>query len=278
MKLTNLAIIIYSGVLGSSLAYAAGNAVLNVEGEIQINGKTVINNAGEFIGVSNATELSDNAVQLSAYEQQPGIYTYEGGYNGNTVLTITDNSRKEVITKTNQLQISESVIAGNTITTIWSNSNTEYAFETSSSKAETFENLSFSPENYIIGTLTAEVTRYTIVSSSDDDGDIGDSWISGNQIIYSAKLPSYTTNDKTYFNCLFDGDDEVISAIVCPGVGPVQSAQLGKLVSYEPSGTTRSIANSGVTNQALKIRLNALRKLTAKKSADYKKSDSLSVE
>ena len=311
MKLTKLALIISSGLLGSSMAYAAGNAVLNVEGEIQINGTTVINKAGVFVGASNLAELSDNVVQLSAYEQQPGIYIYEkkgNDYSGVTVRTITENSWKEVTTDTSSYQKdpeanpyynpnwdwngngteeersecvavscdkaytkpvevvtksineSKSTIAGDIITSTWSFSKIENDVEVNSGadrKVETFKNLSSASENYVIGTLTAEVSRYKIVSNGNDYDTVGTEFVSGNQISYSAKIPTFTAaNSKTYQDCLFDGNDTYASEqlIVCPGVGEVQSESLGKLVSYQASPSSRSIGNSSAANQALKIR------------------------
>ncbi|GAM66957.1 hypothetical protein JCM19236_3287 [Vibrio sp. JCM 19236] len=50
MKKSTLTLLIAAAILPATAL--ANNAVLNVEGEIQVNGKTVINSNGEVIGVS----------------------------------------------------------------------------------------------------------------------------------------------------------------------------------------------------------------------------------
>jgi hypothetical protein len=85
MKKTILA----SLILASSASFAADHAVLNVEGEIQINGKTVIDQNGRL------TTQDQTVVNLQDYEQATGTYTYSMvrtvGYDGNTeVCDITE--------------------------------------------------------------------------------------------------------------------------------------------------------------------------------------------
>ncbi|MEZ9133662.1 hypothetical protein AB4143_05840 [Vibrio breoganii] len=61
--------IIASLLLASGACFSADHAVLNVEGEIQINGKTVINSNGEVLSPD------ESEIKIADYEPSYGVYT-----------------------------------------------------------------------------------------------------------------------------------------------------------------------------------------------------------
>ncbi|MEZ9915127.1 hypothetical protein AB4404_01725, partial [Vibrio breoganii] len=73
MKVNTIALAILSTF---SIGAYANNAVLNVEGQIQINGQTVIGTDGKV--VANALPSSSGvAINLDKYGMQLGVYTYQ---------------------------------------------------------------------------------------------------------------------------------------------------------------------------------------------------------
>lgn len=72
LKRTVLATLV---LVASGQALGAEHAILNVEGEIQINGKTIINENGELIAAN------DLQIVVADYEPSPGIYTSKYTHN-----------------------------------------------------------------------------------------------------------------------------------------------------------------------------------------------------
>jgi len=92
MKKTLSAIAIAT-VISSTGVYAAGTAVLNVEGEIQVNGKTVIDATGAFVGTNAGGNTSAQIVRIADYEQVNGSYYYESEDKSyKNTDTVTGNS------------------------------------------------------------------------------------------------------------------------------------------------------------------------------------------
>ncbi|WP_112480148.1 hypothetical protein [Vibrio variabilis] len=63
-----------SSTLGMTSAFAEGEAILNVEGEIQINGQTVIDSSGQVLGLDFVKK--EQALINDYFVNKNGVFTY----------------------------------------------------------------------------------------------------------------------------------------------------------------------------------------------------------
>lgn len=233
-----------SSVLGVSSAFASGDAILNVEGEIQINGQTVIDNSGNFVGLEFAQQ---NQVVISDYYMsRDGVYTYVSFDGFKEEITVSGDS--ETMTGYYKDDLSGEYIKlftdvwqdnGNgTYTNTWQAYSPEGAIDQSGSYTTRETELTSPVVNYQIGSLLVRAFEWETIDSSYPEN-IGQKEIGTSEFAYGGTLTSYTLADGTLFSdCLVGKDVE----IRCKGVGVVEGYRV--LESFVPAAEAQSAASS----------------------------------
>lgn len=243
-----------TSVIGSTAAVAAGNAILDVEGEIRINGQTVIDNTGKFIGLEFA---QDNQVTVSDYYAQNGTYTYLNEncdfYSSGCkeIWSISDNTE----TYTFYIREGEGEWIKDSESTWQDNGDGTYTYtyvygegdsQQSGSSTYSSKDLTSNSDTYLIGTLLTKAYEETLISSSSEYDVVGSTYVGTISYLYGAKIAEYQIEDGTTFkNCLV-GD---YSNIACENVGDVTFNGDWKLVSFEPSANAQASSQSAASTR-----------------------------
>lgn len=254
---------LYLGVISALLSTSAvaNNAVLNVEGEIQINGKTVIDSNGSYVGSQSSTS-SLKTINLDDYYAANGKYVYKTtyGYSEEDAFTCT-----ETLVLTSTSESSEFICDGDshpskwiytnngdgTYTTVsesyWSSwdsdGNTDSGIET---VEETFKyvELSDKASTLALGSSIATLYEDTLLATSSEyyQDEIDKPFFGTSNINFSAFLSTFSTTENTYSNCYLDSQEYNTFVVRCPALGYVKSYESDgfytfsrELVSYEAS-------------------------------------------
>ncbi|PMH46066.1 hypothetical protein BCU68_09790 [Vibrio sp. 10N.286.49.B3] len=239
MKMTPIASLLF---LLSASTTAADHAVLNVEGEIQINGKTVIDHNGNVLASDTDT------IKLSDYSAANGIYTYQSkgsieqsdpnnyinvSTTCNNVDTIETNSSKyDSECTSDEFEVygywdEDGTYVSGTFMTVMGSSYfgtstyegdlTHFSYEFSNwqtvdgktitdsfsgSSTEKVTVISPYPEYVSLGNGASKMLRFEIINSSWED-EIGDSYLFSEKSEYFNHVDEYTNNlGNTFSNCV----------------------------------------------------------------------------
>ncbi|MGR5178785.1 hypothetical protein [Vibrio mediterranei] len=243
----NLVVVALSSVLGVSSAFAAGNAILNVEGEIQINGQTVIDNSGNFVGLEFAQQ---NQVTISDYYlSRDGVYTFVSDNGWKDVYTVSGNSESFVSYYADP-QSGEYVLVaegtwldngdGTYTTTLqdYPSDGVEY----SSTIRET--ELTQPAVSYQIGSLLVKAFESEVIDSSNGE-EVGNTDVYTSEYAYGGRMASFTLEDGTQISdCLVGANAE----IRCKEFGTVVYGDSFVLESFQPLAGTQVATQSASTS------------------------------
>ncbi|KFA94926.1 hypothetical protein [Vibrio sp. ER1A] len=210
----------------------AKDAVLNVEGEIQINGKTVIDNTGKFVGGTSTTQAEMINPEDYTYRKL-GKYTY--GYSYNDFVTVEEN--RITYTADVDFRVVTIEVDGN-IETIHITNTMPNSGGTNSSGYITRE---YNPVVISKNAITGNVNKlysYKVIDSSDSGMVNKTYWetVTGEQPnpLLMSKGPDYTLPDGgTLDNCVVD-----VQSVWCVGYGVVvdRGSKRNSLAKFESAG------------------------------------------
>lgn len=236
----------------------ANNAILNVEGQIQINGQQVISSDGK-IATSALPVSSGVLVDLNKYNGQPGIYTYEyinEYHNGWEVVRETCTNIDNYISENSYEYSSECIDNQNNISNKWkeiwsydNQGNETIVFtwydpysdeEVTNTRVNKLEVFSEYDSQVILGTKTSFLERTTVISSDDEWYQTGDSWLYARTKSVAGFIDAIDLGGNTYNDCILlesirnRGDSSL--DIYCAGLGLVaKTSEVGHhLKSFEP--------------------------------------------
>ncbi len=285
---------LYLGVISALLAspVLANNAILNVEGEIQINGKTVIDSSGSYVGSQSSTS-NLKSINLDDYYAPNGTYVYKvlethsyDGYEDEYSRTCTDTV---VLTSTSESServcddlihpekwsytdnsdgtytvVYESVVASNACTSV-----EECVVEEEHVRTEqTYKYEQFSDNVSVIalGSSFATMFEETLLTSNEeyDQNRINKPYLGTSRTNFSAFLSSFSTTENSYSNCYLNLDDrgDEMFSVNCPNLGQVQFTYNDngyykysrELVSYEATDSkTAKVSRSQQPRHLLNI-------------------------
>lgn len=220
-----------------STSVFANNAILNVEGEIQINGKTVIDNQGNVIG--------NDSISRDKYHMDNGVYTYHffvnNEFEGKQVLTMTDSGNSSIhytilddgtekIDTTSTTEYLEDGRSLQVYTNFYSWEDCDYSQaepvcntvkETAHYNEDKVSILKAFPDRYTLGTSVTEVYTFETISSytvtTYENGDVKrvDNTIENNTDIrrwsfeYGAHLNTININGLDAKGCLINESDVI---------------------------------------------------------------------
>ncbi|MGL6257784.1 hypothetical protein [Vibrio sp. WXL210] len=264
-KIISLAIV----SMFSSVAIAS-NAVLNVEGVIQINGNTVIGSDGKVTAAALPGATS-TIVDLSDYQPKPGVYTYqyirdefwewdddEGDLiHYQTVCTEVDNIISAYsVEYSSECKVGEEITSGyfqtwtdnqdGTETWSWENTlNSEWPKETWTQKVAFL----VEPQSQVaLGGTTAYVQQQEVTESSEDWHRPGEVWTYARSQTVTNLMSEFSYAGATYSDCIVSsvlrGQSETSTLrAYCAGIGMVMDFNSNgnyHLVSYESASSKRT--------------------------------------
>jgi hypothetical protein len=210
--------------LVASSAVFAGNAVLNVEGEIQINGTTVIDSNGAFIG-SAAGSVESKTINLADYRAANGTYKYKISWGlDDEFCIVTETIANNTVSATEECEF-----GGATYNYSWSwVDNGDGTHDSSYSDGnETYSvtyrltDLSDPISTVTYGDTFVSLTKEEVISSSaNTDEEVGDSYIYTDQVGYYGDIDQlevvgdFVLNDCVIIG-LYDGEPDIL----CRGLG-----------------------------------------------------------
>ncbi len=262
-----------TSVIGSTAAVAAGNAILDVEGEIRINGQTVIDNTGKFIGLEFA---QDNQVMVSDYYMQDGTYTYTyssycySDFGCQDVLVIDGNTETYTSytivdaqgTLRKEYESNWQDNGDDTTTLSHKNFDVDGSILGEGTETAKWTSLAQHSDNYLLGTLMVNVHRHELLQSSEYPEDVGSIGVYTSEYFYGAKIAEYQIEDGTTFkNCLARQN----SNIVCESIGDVSWDDGDwNLVKFEANvnaqASSQSIAGKRIDPRIIRQKLASFKK------------------
>ncbi|CAM4213488.1 hypothetical protein [Vibrio agarivorans] len=259
----------------------ASNAVLNVEGQIQINGVTVIGSDGK-VAASALPESNTVVIDLDTYSAANGKYTFEyyrdrymtddgsGWVTFETVCTETDNFISDTEYEFSSKCVDQDGFVSMNYSEIWKDNgdgtetitwvNTYEGQETRESQVRKIDVLSEYASQVVLGQTTAYSEHATILEDEGIWYEAGDNWFFARTKSVVSLIESVTLGENTFNDCILvqrDGYWNGASSldIHCANIGLVaktidrEYAMEYKLVSYEQaqSNTVRAQSlNEGV--------------------------------
>lgn len=215
--------------LASSVA-VAGNAVLNVEGEIQINGETVINSNGDFVGGNSIPSVK--SIVLDDYQQSNGIYKYsiteleydyESGNYVESICLITEtisNSRFDAVEE----------CGDNTYTYSWVTNNDgthtatyDFGADNTGTTVYSIEQLTDEVSEVSYGSTLVEIVNESIISTTDEWLNAGDFYTYLNNVGYFGDLSDLDIgNGIVVEDCVItEFSDAYDFRVKCKGLGTI---------------------------------------------------------
>ncbi|WP_234494792.1 hypothetical protein [Vibrio maritimus] len=263
-----LLVVALSSVLGATSAFASGDAILNVEGEIQINGQTVIDNNGNLVGLEYAQK---NQIEISDYfSSQSGTYTFLNQANQKLVIEETE----QVVTYRNYWKVDDGSWVESSVYQVVENGDGTYTStltydfvqidpdgnETSEEKVtvETFREteLTVPQTSYLLGSLMVRFFEEELLETTNEDREVGEKYSYTNEYQYGARLSTFNLDDgSSVTDCLVGTNGE----IACKGLGLIAWGEYDyamKLVKFEPSAASQM---SKVSAASVKRDLNVKR-------------------
>lgn len=241
-----LLVVALSSVLGVSSAFASGDAILNVEGEIQINGQTVIDNSGNFVGLEFAQQ---NQVTISDYYQsRDGIYTFVDDFGNKDVYTVSGDSESFVwyyidSESGEYVKGAEGTWQDNgndTYTNTWQSYHPDGSADEFNSSTVRETELTQSVERYQIGSLLVRAFSMEVIDSSYPE-QIGESDVFTNEYAYGGRMASFLLEDgNNILDCLVGSNAE----IRCKEFGLVVYGDSYVLKSFQPLAGAQVAAQS----------------------------------
>ncbi|MGL6315612.1 hypothetical protein [Vibrio sp. WXL103] len=259
-KIISLAIV----SMFSSVAIAS-NAVLNVEGVIQINGTTVIGSDGKVAASALPTSPSKTMVDLSLYQPKPGVYTYQ--YVDNNYWSHTHGQGQAVCTEVDNIvsalyaEYSTSCVGDDGLewsyvqtwtdnqdgTEAWTLEQPEWPKETWTQAVTVLAE----PELQLaLGSTTGYVELYEITQSDSEWYEVGDTYMYARNQTVSNIISEFSFAGQRYSDCIVSsvlrGHSQMSTLrVYCAGVGMITDFNPEEdyhLVSYEPNNAQRSLS------------------------------------
>jgi hypothetical protein len=264
-----------SSVLGVSSAFASGDAILNVEGEIQINGQTVIDNQGNLVGLEFSQQ---NQINVDEYFiPQNGKYTFEDGTNYRMIVNITNEvetyqhyykGENDVWEERSHYEQTDNgdgtyTAVGTYKTSIIDENGESVNVEETYTETRRETELTEPQSTYMLGSLMTRLMEEELLETTFPYQELG-KWTFSNTYQFGARLSSYTMEDSTELSDCLVG---VEGLIVCKNMGEVSwgdDEYAMRLVGFEPAVEAQA---SGVGATSTKMHISAKRifeKLTQK--------------
>jgi hypothetical protein len=249
----------------------ANNAVLNVEGQIQINGTTVIGADGKVASSALPSTTGGSTIELDKYSKNLGQYTYvsiqtrhmsdmDGNYwtvdyvctEIENLSSFTQGSYEETCTE-DGVELDRYTgwwIDNQDGTETYSWTYFDGVEDIRETRTVRIDNLTNYPSSVNIGSKYLEASTETVLETSIPWDTVGETYTSLNTIVAFTALPSH--ND--FANCIvyergnyYGGVVEGDVNVRCQGVGDVDNLNYDgayKLVDYTPHAAARSANNS----------------------------------
>jgi hypothetical protein len=250
-----------------SMPAMANNAVLNVEGKIQINGTTVIGADGKVASSALPSTTGGNTIKLDKYSKNLGLYTYvstqtrhmsdmDGNYwtvdyvctEIENLSSFTQGSYEEICTEDGVEvdRYSGSWIDNQDGTETYSWTYFNGQNNVTETRTVQIDELTNYPSSVNVGAKYLEASTETIIETDSPWDDVGETYRHLNSIVVFTTLPSH--NDfadcvvyerGNYYDYIIEGAVNVR----CQGVGDVENLTYNgvyKLVDYTPHAAARS--------------------------------------
>ncbi|GAL25086.1 hypothetical protein JCM19239_5913 [Vibrio variabilis] len=270
-----LLVVALSSVLGATSAFASGDAILNVEGEIQINGQTVIDNQGNLVGLEYAQQ---NQINIDEYfVPKNGKYTFENKANYRMVANIANEmvtyqyyykTENDVWEEDGIYQSTDNGDGTYTAVGTYKTGNVDengdwvWVEETYTETVRETE-LTEPQSTYMLGSLMTRLMEHEVLEST-YPGMEPDKFTYTSVYQYGARLSSHTLDDGTVLSDCIVG---VEGNITCKNMGEIswgESEYAMTLVGFEPAAAAQA---SSTNPLSIKRHLSAKRifdKLTQK--------------
>lgn len=267
-----------------SSAAVASNAVLNVEGQIQINGETVIGSDGKV--VASALPSSDTVtVNLSKYAPKPGSYTYQfetyryiqsDDYWGEQLVICTDTDEftsDSSYEYTQECKFEGAVVSwfveswqdnGDGTETIKFTQQWLDQEVTSNTRTYKLDALTNYTDVVQLGTTTSYAEKGELLSSDSDWYEVGEEWFYARTKSITGFIDSVTIGENTFNDCVMmtntrNWNGIASSDIYCSDVGLVRKLtdtdweRNYQLLSYTVSNTASARSLSKLSGAQEKV-------------------------